>query len=421
MKSMFFIFVILSLFIFVSSVSAEIRPFSMVDYDSCNGWNEADGDFLRYNDLGWYDCVCSVGSSGDYWVNCDSRDTCHSDCCPGHSYCPGDSSSEIVCAYSVKYECYNNDRVIRKTCSNGDYDSSVYKWCANGCKQGETNCEVADTTPPPSNNFEFKVISTKPVEVEVDDWITILTTFHVDVTGRYLVEASIEKIGSLTWFQVSQNICDPDEQWYANQYIDVNTVGDNSIEFKVRAPSSGKYKAHVALVAKCGGDVITQYNDNNIITVKDSEIDGLKFKTISVSPNKVGVNEEITVTGTYESTKAGNYLVEAGIGKVGILSVFNVNQNTCDPDEQWYANKNIDVGIGTGTITFKVKAPTSGIYNAHVAVVTECGGTVLNQLNSAESITVGTAGENDIDINKILLYGAIAIVGFFILKKLWGK
>jgi len=258
--------IILLMALLILPVVYAFQPFSLVDYDSCAGWDESDGDFLKYNDLGWYNCECQQ----DRIVMCDNRDTCHRDCCPGNDYCPDNSDK---CTFSTKYICWNNDRIIKQTCANGDTDSEIFKFCSGGCEDGTTQCKEIDN--PNVQSAKFTAIKIIKTEADVDEWIEIQGSFYAPKSTYYLLEAGIEKIsGAYSIYAIQENTCDPDEQWYAsdNKYI---VQGTHTIRFYVRAPEPGTYKAHLAYAESCGGAVYQQLNSNELIKITgDVDIPG---------------------------------------------------------------------------------------------------------------------------------------------------
>lgn len=113
--------------------------------------------------------------------------------------------------------------------------------------------------------------------------------------------------------------------------------------------------------------------------------------------NKVEVvpGEPVIITVDFQAITEGNYLLEAGIEKVGglgLFSLFNVNENFCNPGQTWYANKLIHLTPGQHILNFEVTPGQEGegTYQAHVALVKSCGGDVIEQVNIDTLVKVET-------------------------------
>lgn len=114
-------------------------------------------------------------------------------------------------------------------------------------------------------------------------------------------------------------------------------------------------------------------------------------------------NAPRTVTQKFKVNTPGQYWIEAGIEQYrGFSIVADVEQNTCDPDEPWYANELVTFSsTGEVTKTFTVTPSATGEWVLHTAIVTGCGGTVLKDQVAVDRLIVtntpdvsGTTGDN---------------------------
>jgi len=102
--------------------------------------------------------------------------------------------------------------------------------------------------------------------------------------------------------------------------------------------------------------------------------------------------EPRTVTQEFEVTVPGEYWVEAGIEQMrGFDITGSVEKNTCNPDQPWYANQKIAFPtVGKTKVQFKVTPQADGQYALHTAIVTGCGGKVIDQSNAVDNLYVGS-------------------------------
>lgn len=95
---------------------------------------------------------------------------------------------------------------------------------------------------------------------------------------------------------------------------------------------------------------------------------------------ELAVNEPLTITAEFKVGTAGKYLLEAGSGRVGdfagLTILDTINDNECKPEDLWFANRFVDLEVGTHTVDFVIYPSTEGkgegIYNYWVAVVEGC-------------------------------------------------
>jgi hypothetical protein len=123
-----------------------------------------------------------------------------------------------------------------------------------------------------------------------------------------------------------------------------------------------------------------------------------------------------TVTQKFKVTTPGSYWIEAGVEQYRGLSIADVEQNTCNPDEPWYANELVSFSTsGEFTKTFKVTPTSNGEWVLHTAVVTGCAGEVVEQRNAVDRLIVndGTGSSNAGQGQSVLTSGPvlIALVG----------
>lgn len=144
----------------------------------------------------------------------------------------------------------------------------------------------------------------------------------------------------------------------------------------------------------------------------------------------VKAEEALTVTQTFKVITPGQYWIEAGVEQLRGFSIIDVEQNTCNPEETWYANELVKFDTaGTFTKTFTVTPKANGEYVLHTAIVTGCGGEVVQQTNAADHLFVGSsASETNRDLlggdsNKglILLIISIVLIGGGLIAMRKGK
>lgn len=123
---------------------------------------------------------------------------------------------------------------------------------------------------PPETDEESMFIGTPTIfsnELKEGESVRIKQTFKAAKAGKYLLEAGIEKSGTLAAVTVSANVCNPNDKHYANKFVYLNK-GEHTITFTVMpVEGEGRYVYHTAYVEDCGGKVIQQVNADDTVIV----------------------------------------------------------------------------------------------------------------------------------------------------------
>lgn len=245
---------------------------------------------------------------------------------------------------------------------------------------------------------------------------TVECNIHVDRSGDHFLELGLEKGYKLSIASIDSNSCDPNEIWYSNGWVDLDS-GWNTVKFKAvpincnypysngKDCGTGTWTWHVAEVFGTKGSDSCEFADGwmgSVNLVKDTfsvsegtttppptnppeyETSG-SFTNVFVDKDKIKLGETVTVTGEFYVTKAGNFNLEAGMGKTSnLFQVISIKDNACGV-EPWFANKkSVPLSEGRHLIEFELKPNSEGNWNFWVNQFTDCGGESFDQYCSED-------------------------------------
>jgi hypothetical protein len=228
------------------------------------------------------------------------------------------------------------------------------------------------------------------------------TSFQTCSSGQW---GSIQTCPGLHYFSPQDAKCVPfecKEQWSCGQYGQCTASGS---QYRSCTDSNrcGTYKDMPKTSQACsptlsqgvspsssGGTSVT--NAFGLKLIGQPRLDAYTTSTATAR----------TVTQDFDVITPGQYWVEVGIEQLrGYDITASVTQNTCTPDEPWYANQLVTFNTaGKTSVTFTVTPGGDGEYVLHSAIVTGCGGEVIQQVNAADHLFVG-----DSNSGKTSLYG----------------
>ncbi len=168
------------------------------------------------------------------------------------------------------------------------------------------------------------------------------------------------------------------------------------------------------------GDITSRVSEAVKVTVDLGGTTSGFVATPEIEPLAIQLGGSITVKAKFYAATSGEYLLEAGVEKIGGLKTlatvgenFIIKSNFCDPADSHYANQRLKLSTGANDLTFTLQPNQGeGTYIAHVAWIRGCTGLasdILNQIDSPERIKVSTEAPSP----SILTSSSFSERGFF--------
>lgn len=214
------------------------------------------------------------------------------------------------------------------------------------------------------------------------------TTYQTCMAGQW---GSTQQCAAGSYYSSQQKSCITytcKEQWSCSTYGQC-TEGGQAYRTCTDANRCGTFNDRPSTAQTCTPTISTgstvQGVRSGIKIVGNPTAD--KYETTAGSP--------IIVTQEFEVYTPGQYWIEAGIEQYrGFAIIADVEQNTCNPNEPWYANELVTfTTTGRTTKTFQVTPTTNGEWILHTATVTGCGGAEVESRQASDRIFVGRPEE----------------------------